>query len=319
MSNKTNTVLASAVAASLLLMGAQPAGAAAPAAAGAGAVEQRLKMMEDQMNAMKAEMARVRAESASAAKVADLEAKVAKQAKSGGSASGKKSNMVFFRGGYPRMEHSRSGELLAGGTTGGVAGTGLNAHGNDNGDGWYVGAGFDFNLSDNLFGLTDQAELDAELMFDYKHLGSSHNSLVTGVSDVAGAALTAGSGIPTGENLTNPGLVTTTIKNQVTMFTLSASPKIKFFPGSNFRPWIIPVGLSINVVSPPSSGVTVLNPGLMTGVGAEYKIWDNIYAGADFRYQFTGNDLKAHTNGGIPLKGTGTNGLTTGAYLGIGF
>ncbi|TAN51943.1 MAG: hypothetical protein EPN21_05220 [Methylococcaceae bacterium] len=269
-----------------------------------------MKMMEDQMNAMKAEMARVRAESASASKVADLEAKVAKQAKSGGSASGKKSNMVFFRGGYPRQEHSRSGELLAGGTVGGTAG--LNTHGKENGDGWYVGAGFDFNLSDNLFGLTDQAELDAELMFDYKHLGSSHNSLITGFSNVAATAL----GVPGAPGTT---AVTTTIKNQVTMFSLSASPKIKFLPGSNFRPWIIPVGLAINVISPPSSGVTVLNPGLMTGVGAEYKIWDNIYAGADFRYQFTGNDLKEGTNGGVPLKGTGTNGLTTGAYLGIGF
>jgi opacity protein-like surface antigen len=300
MSKKNNALLASAVTAGILMMGAQSA-TAAPSNAAAGAIEQRLKMMEDQMNAMKSELARVRAESASSAKVNELEAKVAKQATS--SASGKKKNMVFFRGGYPRMEHSRSGELLAGGALGGgVAGTGLNSHGSDNGEGWYVGAGFDWNLSDNLFGLSDLAEVDAELMFDYKHLGKSINSLVSGYP--TGTALAGAAG---------------TMVNQVTMFSLSASPKIKFLPGSNFRPWIIPAGLAVHVISPPSSGVTVLNPGLMTAVGAEYKIWDNIYAGADFRYNFTGNDLKAHSTGIVPLKGVGTNGFTTGAYLGIGF
>lgn len=302
MSKKNNVLLASAVAAGILMMGAQAANAAAPASS-AGAIEQRLKMMEDQMNAMKSELARVRAESASSAKVNDLEAKVAKQATSSG--SGKKKNMVFFRGGYPRMEHSRSGELLAGGAPGGgVLGTGLNSHGSDNGEGWYVGAGFDWNLSDNLFGLSDLAEVDAELMFDYKHLGKSINSLVSSYPTDPADGLVGAAG---------------TMVNQVTMFSLSASPKIKFLPGSNFRPWIIPAGLAVHVISPPSSGVTVLNPGLMTAVGAEYKIWDNIYAGADFRYNFTGNDLKAHSNGIVPLKGVGTNGFTTGAYLGIGF
>lgn len=306
MSKKTNALLASAVAASFLMMAAQSASAAAPAAA--GSVEQRLKMMEDQMNAMKAEMTRVRSEAASSARVSELESKVAKQASSGGSAHGKKSNMVFFRGGYTKASHARSGELLTGPEFGGpLSNSGLVAHQNsDKGDGWYTGAGFDFSLSDNLFGLTDQAELAAELMFDYKNFGSSYNPLVK--------HYTTGLG-PNGGGLS--------IKNQVTMFSLSASPKIKFMPGSAFRPWIIPVGLAVHVISPPSSGVTVLNPGLMTGVGADYQLFKDIYAGVDFRYNFTGNDLaqnSAYVNGTKwRLKGMSTDGFTTGAYLGIGF
>lgn len=303
MSKKTNTLLASAVAAGVLLMSAQPASAAAPAAA--GAVEQRLKMMEDQLTAMKAEVARVRAESASARKVADLEEKVARQPTASG--KGKKGNMVFFRGGYTAASHGRSGELLSGPEFGGPFGDGLVAHQNHEvEDGWYTGAGFDFSLSDNLFGLTNQAEVLAELMFDYKNFGSSFNPLI---KNYTGGAVGA--------------VVPVSIKNQVTMFSLSASPKIKFMPGSAFRPWIIPVGLAVHVISPPSSGVTVLNPGLMVGAGADYQIWKDIYAGADFRYNFTGNDLSQNSQfiGGGPLrlKGTNTDGFTTGGYLGIGF
>lgn len=303
MRKKTNVLLASAIAASVLMMGVQSASAAEKA--GASAIEQRLKSMEDQMNAMRGELARVRAESASAAKVSDLEAKVAKQASSG-SASGKKKNMVFFRGGYADMKRNR-GDLQTAGDIGENLGLGDRAgrsEHNANGNGWYVGAGFDFNLSDNLFGLSNLAEVDAELMFDYKDFGTAYNSLTQ--LTVAGFAAN---------------------KAQVTMLSLSASPKIKFMPGSKFRPWIIPAGLGIHVISPPSNGVTVLNPGLMMGVGADYQILDNIYAGADFRYNFTGGALNYKDNHGRgldgnvnkALPGVNTDGYTTGIYLGLGF
>ena len=114
----------------------------------------------------------------------------------------------------------------------------------------------------------------------------------------------------------------TTVENQLTQFTLTASPKIKFTSLGDFRPWIIPFGLGLHVISPPSSGVTVLNPGLMVGAGAEYKLWKDLYAGFDFRYHFTGDDLayKARLPGGATLYNkTRTDGFTTGAYLGFGF
>jgi hypothetical protein len=79
--------------------------------------------------------------------------------------------------------------------------------------------------------------------------------------------------------------------------------------GSAFRPWIAPVGLAIHVVSPPSNGVTVLNPGMMFAAGAEYKLWKEIYLGADARYHLTGHDAD----------GVKTDGFTAGGYLGIGF
>jgi opacity protein-like surface antigen len=95
----------------------------------------------------------------------------------------------------------------------------------------------------------------------------------------------------------------------VTQFTLSASPKIKFMKGSKFRPWIIPVGLAIHVISPPSNGATYINPGMMFGTGAEYALWKDIKVGADFRYNLTGRSVD----------GVNTDGLTAGGYLGIGF
>ncbi len=107
------------------------------------------------------------------------------------------------------------------------------------------------------------------------------------------------------------------------MFTLAASPKFKFnLLDNNLRPWVIPAGLAIQVISPPSSGVTVLNPALMLGTGVEYRIWKDIWLGTDFRYQFGGGDLQYSArlpDGTSALNSSTTNGLQVGGYLGIGF
>ena len=79
--------------------------------------------------------------------------------------------------------------------------------------------------------------------------------------------------------------------------------------GSKFRPWIIPAGLAIHVISPPSDGVTVFNTGVMFAGGADYNIWEDIYIGADVRYHLTGDDAD----------GVDTDGFTAGGYVGIGF
>jgi hypothetical protein len=205
-----------------------------------------------------------------------------------------KNNMVFFRGGFAQLAQRRGNELLTTSVLNGDA----NSY---NQDGWYVGAGMDFRASDDLFGLTDLVALDAELMFQYQNYGTSSNSLV---------------------NFASAG--TLWVENQVTMFTLSASPKFKFnLMENNFRPWVIPFGLALQVVSPPSSGVTVLNPALMLGTGLEYRIWKDIWLGTDFRYQFGGGDLQysaiSTANGGAALSSTTTNGLQAGGYIGIGF
>jgi hypothetical protein len=97
----------------------------------------------------------------------------------------------------------------------------------------------------------------------------------------------------------------------VSQFTLSAAPKIKFnqLSALGIRPWVMPLGLALHVISPPSDGVTVFNPGMMFGGGMEYNIWGDLWAGFDARYHLTGGDLD----------GTNTDGFTAGGYVGFGF
>lgn len=285
MSKKVKALVASAIATGALFSGIAQADSAAD-------LEKRLKQMEADMRVLRGELSNVKSSTAAAS-----------QRSTASSSSSAKKNMVFFRGGYTKYSHGRSSELLTGNGTGGL-GNGLpSVPADDVEDGWYAGAGLDFHLSDNTFGLWDGAEVAAELMFDYKNFGSTYNPLV---GNYVGSVVGLGAGA---DNF---------MKNQVTMFSLSASPKLKFMPGSAFRPWVIPFGLAVHVISPPSAGVTVLNPGLMVGAGADYQIWNNIYAGMDFRYNFTGNDLRYNSTGNV-LHGVNTDGFTTGAYLGIGF
>ncbi|MEI7841036.1 MAG: porin family protein [Methylococcaceae bacterium] len=199
-----------------------------------------------------------------------------------------KDNMVFFRGGYGYNVDKRGGTLDPTGTTGGAPFAGaIGDHG-----AWYFGAGFDFSLNDNLFGMMQGTEVLAELMFDYKQLGERK-----------GNGLTPAIGAATGLPVANAQTAT------VNSLSLAASPKIKFLKGSNFRPWLIPAGFELSIISPPSDAITVLNPGMMFGAGADYKIWKDIYAGADVRWHQSFDNLD----------GVNTNGVTAGGYLGLGF
>jgi hypothetical protein len=295
--------------------------------------ERRLRQMEDELAAMRQELARSRssegkaASSAAVERIEERQQQVEQQLAEVKEHEEEHHDLLFFRGGYAAMEHARNNELLLNNNT--TSGLGLNGSFNDqkDGDGWYVGAGFDHHLTDDLWGLTDIASVDGEVMFEYKNFGTSHNTAVDVVlSPVGSTAL----GVPDSANAGSSGTVNgvVNVKNQLTQFTLTASPKIKFNNLGDFRPWIIPFGLAIHVISPPSSGVTVLNPGLMVGAGGEYRIWKDLYAGLDFRYHWTGDDLNYKS----VIKGTGTaldgttllnktdiDGFTTGAYLGFGF
>lgn len=220
-------------------------------------LENEVSDLRSQLSAQKAAADQVEA------KQQQLETQVAEEA----AKEDAKNNLVFFRGGFAQLAQKRGNELLVNSVLNGDV-TSYNQ------DGWYVGAGMDFRASDDLFGLTDLVALDAELMFQYQNYGTATNSLVNFASGLA---------VPGG----------LTVENQVTMFTLAASPKFKFnLLDGNLRPWVIPAGLAIQVISPPSSGVTVLNPALMLGTGVEYRIWQDIWLGTDFRYQFGGSDLQ---------------------------
>jgi hypothetical protein len=199
-----------------------------------------------------------------------------------------KDNMVFFRGGWAHGNNHRQGISIYDPNL--PLTLGNNAGSTSDKDSWYFGAGLDFSVDDSLFGLMPNTEVLGEVMFEYKEF-SNH---VWGNGLAGSAFATTGLG---GQNVT------------VSQFTLAASPKIKFLKGSDFRPWIIPVGFNINVISPPSNSVTVLQPGMMFGLGADYRIWKNIYVGADARYhQALGS-----------VDGVNTNGFTLGGYLGLGF
>ncbi|TAN65355.1 MAG: porin family protein [Methylobacter sp.] len=270
----------------------------------AEAASNKADALEAQLQAMQAELSRLRAEvnrpssSAEAGKIQELDQWMNSVKSAPKESKKSKDNMVFFRGGYGHANANRGGTLdptvtaLGNNRNGVIAGvTGNNGIGDQ--DQWYFGAGFDFSLNDNLFGLMDKTEVFAELMFDYKQLGERQ---VNGVGTTAAAL----EGLP---------IATNTESATVNQLTLAASPKIKFFKGSAFRPWLIPVGFELNVISPPSDAITVLNPGMQFGAGADYKIWKDLYVGADARYHYSADNVD----------GVRTDGVTAGGYLGIGF
>ncbi len=198
-------------------------------------------------------------------------------------------HMVFFRGGYARNNVNRHGNIL-------TDAAGLGGQMNGQKDGWYVGAGLDLNLSDDMFGIDDNTQLLGEIMFEYKQF--QRKDLDIGpLPTLLNTALTG----------THPNPAPSSVT--VSQFTLTASPKIKFMKNTWFNPWIIPVGLAIHVISPPSDGVTVLVPGMHFGAGADFKVWRNVYLGVDARYNLTFQDVN----------GVDVQGLTAGGYVGFGF
>lgn len=261
------------------------------------ALEQQVAAMQSELSALRSQQAT--AASAESAKVAELDQWMA-TVKAAPVVEKTKDNMMFFRGGYSHNNTVRGGTL----DPTDVPALGLRSN---NGvlagpitdkDGWYFGAGFDFSLNNNLFGLMDNTEVLAELMVEYKELGTRGNN---GLSPLATTNLRAATGL----NLPAANTRTATV-NQL---SITASPKIKFLKGSNFRPWIIPVGFELDVISPPSDAITVLNPGMQFGLGADYKLWKDIYVGADARYHYAPSKVD----------GVETNGVTAGGYIGLGF
>jgi opacity protein-like surface antigen len=260
----------------------------------ADALEAQLQAVQNELAALRAQVNAPRADSE---KVQELDQWM-QQVKSAPVKVETKDNMVFFRGGYAHANRSRGGTL----DPTDVPGVGSNRNGVAVGpitdkDAWYFSAGFDFSVNDDLFGLWDGTEVLAELLVDYKQLGERKSN---GLSPQETAVL-ANLGVDLPAANTQSATV-----NQI---TLAASPKIKFLKGSKFRPWIIPVGLELNVISPPSDAITVINPGMQFGAGMDYNVWNNIYIGADARYHHSLDDVD----------GVDTDGVTAGGYIGLGF
>ncbi len=262
-------------------------------------LESTLQQIQDELNRIKAESARtqemhnelnrVKAESAvTTQKVEQIEEARASREKASVEGMSNKKIMLFFRGGYGRSDQHRNGVSLESR----VAPIGAQEQADRHA--WYTGAGFDFQLTRDTWGYIPKTEIHAELMFEYLQYGHGvqGNVLANEPTQLAGGAY-------------NPRGVT------VNQFTLTASPKIKFnhFAEYKIRPWIIPAGLAIHVISPPSESITYIDPGIMFAGGVEYNIWRDFFIGADARYQLTAGSLDGAKFGG----------LTVGGYVGIGF
>jgi hypothetical protein len=184
-------------------------------------------------------------------------------------------NRVFFRGGAAGMTSDRAGELI----------TDVHTKGNDGKLGYYIGGGAEFMLTRDLWGMAKSIALVGEVGMEFKRWNSS--------SVVNGEALTS--------NLTPA-------KVQMTTFTVSVAPKVKFMQGTDFQPWLIPAGLDFHVISPTSSQINYLDIGVQFGGGAEYRLWKELWLGIDSRFHVASNQ----TN-------TVNNFWTTGIYGAIGF
>jgi len=249
------------------------------------ALEAQIKLLEEQLQSIRGELDRVKTDTVrNEQKIRENEQSVASVGAQKSAGEGGK-HMVFFRGGFAHSNHTRNGVSIQSDVVP------LGAQDQAGKDAWYVGAGFDFNLTDDVWGFLPGTSVFAELMFEYKQFSNrvQGNALATNPTPIAVPGGTA-------RNVT------------ISQFTLTAAPKIKFLEGSRFRPWIIPAGLALHVISPPSESITVLQPGVMFGAGADYNIWKAIYIGADARYHLAGK-----------VDGVNVNGFTVGGYLGIGF
>ena len=183
-------------------------------------------------------------------------------------------NQVFFRGGYSMLTHSRGGEVFtdAGGAT----------TLNNGKSGFDVAGGVDLNIVTLFDGKLD---LLGEIMVDYSKF--SRKTVTQATSVLLGGAATS--------NIS------------VSELNVGISPKARLDLG-HVRPFIIPIGLSFLVNSPPSDDANYLDLGINTGAGIDFKIVDWLSLGVDVRFTH-----------GFHFAAENVDYLSTGAYAGLNF
>jgi len=256
------------------------------------ALEAQMQQMAAQMQAMQAELSRVKAQSEKSstetAKVQELDQWMA-SVKAAPAVAAPKDNYAVVRGGWATLDHDRGSPGLLG-----AVNKGAFLSNNENNDGFYFGGAIDFNVNNDLFGLWDDTSFAVELGVEYAQYGTGVNAVSSGYY----TPLVNGTPVAVQTNNTT---------STDARLRINVSPKIRFMHGSKIRPWLIPIGMDINILGVPSNAVSVLNAGMQFGAGADYEIWKGIVIGADTRYHAsTGN-----------LDGTSTDGLTAGGYLGF--
>lgn len=311
-----------AIVAALLTCGA----GATMAADDVATLQARLAQMEQQMAAMKAELSKMSAEEpVQVQKVQDIETRVAKVEQTAPAAK-VIGNRVFFRGGYTSMTDDRANGAFTdmNDISGALGAAGLPSVTNSNDDGWYFGAGFDFLLSRDTLGLLPGTWALAELGLEFRNLGSEEVHVVGPVAECLLLNEVLAGGLGGAVNCTG-------IRGQqnLMMLTVSASPKLKFNEGGKLRPWLIPAGLDLNVISPPSDSSNYLDIGVQFAGGVDYEVLPGITIGADVRYhlsadltdpEYNAAALTAAQNAGLSLNtDPNLDTWTAGVTLGIGF
>ncbi|MCD2449205.1 porin family protein [Methylicorpusculum oleiharenae] len=250
------------------------------------ALEAQVNQMSEMLQQMQSELSRVRdaasRSAADTAKVQELD-EWAASVKANPVSAQEKDHVFAVRGGWQRFNNTR-------GSSAGLANSGVGVDiltSPTDEDAFYIGGAIDFNMNNDLFGLMDDTSFGIELGIEYSELGDRKDNGLDNV--VAGADVL--------QDVT------------VNMLRISAAPKIKFMHGSKFRPWLIPAGLDINIISPPSDAVTVLNTGMQFGGGLDYDLFRGIVLGADVRYHESFDDVD----------GVDTDGFTLGGSVGFKF
>ncbi|WP_198246074.1 hypothetical protein [methane-oxidizing endosymbiont of Gigantopelta aegis] len=246
------------------------------------ALEAQVQQMASMMQAMQAELSRVKAQASTAVssnsqKLQELDQWMA-SVKSAPVHVASKDNLIAARGGWMHFNDNRDGTDTGGLDFGGLRG---------DRDAYYYGGAIDFNVNNDLFGFMDHTSFAMELGVEYAHIANNKSN--TGILAMLGARA----------NKTA----------DVNQLRISIAPKIKFMHGSKLRPWIIPAGLDINIISPPSNAITVLNTGMQFGAGVNYELFNGIVAGVDGRYHHSFDNID----------GVDTDGFTLGGSLGFRF
>lgn len=245
-------------------------------------MQDQMRQMARMMASMQAELARVKAANSSA-KVQELDAWLAEQkAKPEDTAD----STFMVRGGWAHFNNNR-GDSVAGLGTG--YGEDLLTSEVDQ-DAFYYGGAFSHNINNDLFGLMDHTSFQIEFGIEYTELGDREKN---GLNPALDALF--------GMNVDLSDIQETVTVN---MLRVSAAPKIKFMHGSKLRPWIIPLGIDFNIISPPSDAITVLNTGMLFGAGVDYDLYRGISVGIDGRYHWTPDDVDGVDTDGFQLGGS---------------
>ncbi|MFO0775338.1 MAG: hypothetical protein U0172_11810 [Nitrospiraceae bacterium] len=199
-------------------------------------------------------------------------------------------NMIAFKGGFMRLDSDRANALFTDARN--PLGAGLNNSNN----GWYVGAWLDLVMSKDAWGMKEGIWAVGEIGLQFNRINSK---VVTNTTNI-GVGTTPPAGLQV--TSTDPSL------QQLTMVTIDIAPKLKFMEGSAFRPWLIPIGLDIHVISPPSNQTQYLDVGVQFGAGFEWQVFKAFKLGVDARYHLTAN-----------MTNTVNSYAQVGPYVGISF